>query len=237
MVNDESRTGDSTIDIPDANTVPEIDPEVTVSDVRGQKRLGFKGMKHIQMDDSEMDRIHDVYSDIIIELDDVKETYTGADRAWHIGRVMDEHGVQEDAEMTLEELGAFNTIDDMYARRLFYARYIYEFWPDQQYDPRHSVSALGELASRAVNNDRVEQATRGYQRLVAAGEDLSKPDVFAWGSVETTDIETVVAAVAEEYESTTGIADGVRRVVLLLDQPLSTVSKDVLRELIREHVS
>lgn len=229
---------DGSLDLPDEENRPEIDPDVTVIEVRGEKEIGFKGMKHLEMPEAKKDEIHDVYTDIIIELDDIKDEYDGADRAWHVGRVMEEYSVQERDDMTLEDLGAFNTMDDMYARRLFYARYIYEFWPDQQYDPRHSVATLGELASRATNSDRVEQARNGYGRIMDHEEILTKPDVLTWYNVgEDPELSEIVAAVADRYETPDSIVDSVKRIVLLLDRPLDSVSKTELKETIRAELS
>lgn len=221
--------------LPDDGQDPEIDPDVTVVDVRGEKRIGLKGMKHLGMDDEEVEAIHDVYTDIVIDLDNIKDEYTGADRAWHIGRVLQEYNVQDNSDMSLEDLGAFNTIEDMYARRLFYARYIHEFWPDQQYDPRHSITALGELASRATSLDRVETARNGYDRIVANGEALTKPDVIAWYNLdpETASLPDIVGEVAEQYETPDSVAESVKRVTLLFDRPADSVSKDELRRCIR----
>lgn len=220
------------------DTEPEVDPDVTVLEVRGEKQVGFKGMKHLEMPEEEKDKIHDVYADIIIELDDIKDEFIGADRAWHIGRVMDEYDVQDNPDMTLEDLGAFNTIEDMYARRLFYGRYIYEFWPDQQYDPRHSITALGELASRATNSDRIEEARNGYERIVTADEKLTKPDVLAWYAVDSdADLVEIVGEVAGRYETPDSIANSVKRVVLLLDRPLNTVSRSELKDCIRNELT
>lgn len=229
-------TDPSLQNIGDDEKRPDVEPEVTVVEVRGEKSVGFKGMKHLQMPEERKDKIHDTYADIIIELDEVKDEYVGVDRAWHIGRVLDEYDVQNNDDMTLEELGAFNTIDDMYARRLFYARAIYSFWPDQEYDPRHSVTTLGELASRATNADRAEEARRGYRRILDADEQVRKPDVLAWYHVRPDDdLPTIVDACAEQYSSAKGTAASVKRVVMLLDRELSTVDGDELRNELHTH--
>lgn len=159
------------IPVTDSETV-DIEPDVTVVDVRGEKEIGFKGMKHLEMSEEDKDKIHEVYSGIIIELDDIKDEFKGVDRAWHVGRVLQEHDVQSNPDMTFVELGAYNTISQMYARRLRYAENIYRFWPEKNYDPQHSVTALGELASRARNEHRIDEAKRGYARLLEHGEML-----------------------------------------------------------------
>lgn len=220
---------------------PQIDPDVTVIEVRGEKQVGLKGLKHIGMSESDKDHIHDVYDNIIIALDDVKDEFRGVDRAWHIGRVMEEYGVRENDEMTLEELGAFNTIDDMYTRRLFYARYIYEFWPDQQYDPRHSVSALGELASRALNGGWETEVKAGYKRILDHDEELGKLDVLAWYRLYTEyddpSVEEIVAEVSEPFEKTESVVAAVKRVMLLLGMSLNSIPKNELKAAIAEHSS
>lgn len=218
---------DDDLDLPPEDERPEVDPDVAVLEVRGEKQIGFKGMKHLEMTEEKKDKIHEVYADIIIELDDIKDQYTGADRAWQIGRVIDEYGVQHHDNMTLTDLGAFNTIEDMYARRLQYACGIYEFWPGRQYDPRHSIAVLGELASRAMNNERDEQARKGYRRLMERDEPLKKPDVSSWYMINRdASMSEIVEVVAGKYKTPQSIAESVKRVILLLNRPLDSVSKE-----------
>lgn len=225
-------------DLPPEGKEPEIDPDVTVIEARGEKKIGFKGMKHLQMPEPEKDKIHKIYRDIIIEFDQIKDEYTGVDRAWHLGRVMTEYDVRDDDEMTVTDLGAYNTIEDMYARRLSYARHIHAFWPRQKYDPRHSVSALGELASRASNSDRTEEASLGYTRILDHDEELIKWDVLAWDRIESDpSIDDIVECVTEHYKTPSRIAESVKRVTLLLDQPLSSLSDTELRDSIRAAVT
>lgn len=231
MVNPEFDTAD---DIPDE---PEIDPDISIMEVRGEKELGFMGMKHVEMSEEEKDRIHEVYSDILIDFDDVKDEYEGVDRAWHIGRLMDEHDVYDRDEITLTDLGAFNTMDDMYARRLFFARFIYEFWPNQRYDRQHSIRVLGELASRATNQGREDEAYEGYQQLVMADEDLAVKDVFAWSKVEDHSLDDIVAKVADQYDSKSKVARGVKRVLYLCDENPGHYSRDRLRDLIQKETT
>lgn len=224
------------IDIPD-DTEPDIEPDITVIDVRGEKQVAFRGLDQLHIPESDKDEIHDIYGDIIIALDAVKDRYVGPDRAWHVGRILDEFDVQNDDDISLKELGKFNTIDDMYARRLFYARYIYTFWPDQNYDPRHSTTALGEFASRALNSDRTEQSKRGYNRLHDAGEDLPKDDVLAWARTPLDpSLDDIVAELANVYSNPKQIVDGVKRTVLLLNRPLSSVSETELKATIKQHM-
>lgn len=216
---------------------PTIEPDITVMEVRGEKEIGFMGMKHLELPEGEKDKIHNVYAGIIIALDDIKDEFQGADRAWHIGRLLDEYDVSENPDMTMTDLGAFNTIETMHSRRLIYARNIYEFWPDKQYDPRHSVTALGELVSRARGKDITENTLSGYNRLLAADEELTKTDVLLWDSLDATDLESIVEVVAAEYERPKTIAAAVKRLWLLTDHATSDVKKTDVEELIRAELT
>lgn len=225
------------LNIPDDTEGPEIDPDVTVMEVRGEKEIGFLGMKHLELPEEEKDKIHTVYADIIIALDDIKDEFDGADRAWHIGRVLDEYNVVDDPDMTMTDLGAFNTIKEMHTRRLVYARNIYEFWPDKQYDPRHSVSALGELVSRARNKDKMEKTRRGYNRLLDANEELSKTNVLVWDRLESDDLSEIVSTAAGEYQQPETISTAVKRLWLLTDHSTDDVDKSTVKKLIREELT
>jgi len=215
---------------------PDIDPDVTIREVRGEKEIGLMGMKHLQMTEQDRDRIHDVYSDILIELDDLDDEFTGAERAWQVGRVLAEYEVAEDDEMTLKELGIYNTLEQMYARRLFYARKIYAFWPDKGYNSQHTVSALGEFASRALNQGREDEATAGYQRLIESGDNLTKSDVFAWSDLNDSTIDAIVEAVCNYYETADRLSESVKRVILLTNQDPRTFSQGIVTDSIKQHL-
>lgn len=228
---------DDPFETPEDNDRPEIDPDITVMEVRGEKEIGFMGMKHLNLPEDKKDKIHDVYADIIIELDNIKDEFTGADQAWHVGRVLNEYNVDENDDMTYTDLGAFNTIDEMYARRLTYARNIYSFWPDKQYDPRHSITALGELVSRARGKNITDQMRNGYNRLLNADEDLTKTDVLLWDKLETYELPEIVALAADSYERPETIAAAVKRLWLLTDHATSDVTKSEVENLIREELT
>lgn len=228
-------------DFEEITDTPDIDPDVTVVTVRGEKQVGFKGLKHISMSETEKDEIHETYDDIIIALDDIKDAYSGVDRAWHVGRIINEHNVTENSDMQLTELGAFNTIDDMYARRLFYARSIYGFWPDKRYDTRHSVTALGELASRATNGGWKDTAKNGYQRILHHNEELLKNDVLTWYTLQseydTPSITDIVTEASKHHDTGKSLSNAVRRITLLLDRSLESVPKQELKTALKTSIS
>lgn len=215
---------------------PDIDPDVTIREVRGEKEIGLMGMKHLQMTEEDRDRIHDVYGDILIDLDDLDDAFSGADRAWHVGRVLAEYDVAGHDEMTLKELGIYNTLEQMYARRLFYARKIYRFWPEKGYNPQHNVSALGEFASRALNQGREDEATAGYRRLVESDDNLAKKDVFAWSDLDDSSITAIVEAVCSYYETPDRLSESVKRVIMLTDQDPSTFTQAVVTDTIKQNI-
>lgn len=210
-------------------------PNVRVMEVRGEKEVGFLGVEHVQMDEEEKERVHDIYEDIIIALDDVDREYAGADRAWHLGRVLDEFDVSDRDDMTIEDIGRYNTMDDMYPRRLALARCIYEFWPEQGYNPQDSVSALSEFASRALNQGRVEEAHAGYQRLHETGETLRKTDALVWGRITDADIDAIVEELADAYETPERIVESAKRVLLLLDQSPDSVLQAEVKQSLKDH--
>jgi hypothetical protein len=150
--------------------------------------------------------------------------------------VLAEYDVANHDEMTLKELGMYNTLDQMYARRLFYARKIYAFWPEKSYNPQHTVSALGEFASRALNQGREDEATAGYQRMLESGDNLTKNDVFAWSDLNDSNISTIVEAVCDYYETPDRISESVKRVILLTDQDPSGFSQAAVTNYIKQYI-
>lgn len=212
---------------------PDVEPDVTVIEVMGEKKLGFEGIKHLEMPEEQKDKIHDTYSNLIIDVDDLKDTFSGADLAWNVGRVLDEHNVEANPDMKLGEIEAYCTLEKLHGRNLEFARYIYRFWPNQEYNPIHSMTALGELATRAHRSNRVEQAQSGYQRLRKHEEPLTKDDVLLWDYVgHDASIEEIALAACEHFEKQSTISSAIKHVVLLLNRPLTSVDTDRLERLV-----
>lgn len=209
--------------------------EVSVVTVRGKKRVGFDGVEHLQADEAVKDELLQRYEELILALDDLADEYgEGPDRAWHIGRILDQYGVSEDDAITIADIARYNTIG-VNERRMNYCRDIYRFFPDQEYDPSHTVTALGDLASRAKGQDREEEAKNGYSRLVDAGEALTRRDVFAWqelGEAQRS-LEDITAEVITQYDSPTNIVASIRRVLLLLGEDPAEYSSDRIRATIK----
>lgn len=213
----------------------EGDLEISVVEVRGKKRVGFNGLEHLQVDESVKEDLLQRYEDLILALDDVADEYDdGPDRAWHIGRVLDEHDVTEDSDITISDIARYNSIG-VNERRMTYCRQLYRFFPDQGYDLSHNVTALGELASRSKGQDREAEAHHGYDRILAAGETLTRRDIFAWWNLETEEppLETIISEVVAQYEDPANVVASIRRVLLLKGLDPADYASDDIRSTVK----
>lgn len=219
--------------------MPESEPRVDVIEIRGEKRVAFEGLQYLELSVDEEDDILDRYEELLIRLDDIAEEYTGVDRAWHIGETLVEFDVGQDTEITLADVAKYNSIG-VDERRMTYCRNVYRFFPDQEYDDRHSVTALGELASRSRGQEREEEAAEGYSRLREVGLQLTRNDIFAWYDLEAEGydrtLEGIAAAAAQYYDDPQNMADSVQRVSLLAGFDIAARSREEIINAIKNNI-
>lgn len=205
------------------------EPRVDVIEIRGQKRVAFEGLEYLDLSVDEETDLLDRYEEILIRLDDIADEYDGVDRAWHIGQTLTEYDVGQDTEITISDVAKYNSID-VDERRMAYCRHVFRFFADQEYDPTHSVTALGELASRSRGQGRAEEARAGYQRLRASGLELTRNDIFAWYDLADPEfdrtLDGIVAAVTQYYDHPQNMVNSIQRVSLLTGFDLASESRE-----------
>lgn len=218
----------------------EPEPSVDVVEIRGEKRVAFEGLEYLEFSTDAEDDLLDRYEELLIQLDDLADQYEGATLGWHIGRTLDEYNVGQNTEITLADVAKYNSID-VDERRMTYCRNIYEFWPDQGFDPDHSITSLGELASRANGQGRSDEARKGYRRLRQANENLTRNDIFAWYDLADVErdwsLDCVTAAVVDHYDDPQSMVNSIKRVFLLAGLDLSQYPRDEIIAAIKRNAS
>lgn len=214
-------------------------PRVDVIEVRGEKRVAFEGLEYLDLSSDQEADILDRYEELLITLDDLADSHDGVDRAWHIGKTLVEYDVGQDTEITLADVAKYNSID-VDERRMTYYRNVYRFFPDRSYDDRHTVTALGELASRSRGLGLEAEAEAGYRRIREAGVDLTRNDIFAWYDLAEADagrtLDAIAGAVAEYYDTPQNMVNSIQRVSLLVEFDLQSKSRDRIVSAVRDNV-
>ncbi|WP_302083572.1 hypothetical protein [Salinibaculum rarum] len=212
------------------------DADVDVIWEDGDRQLVLRGHDQAHLDEAVKERIFVTYKDLLLDLDRVEDEYPRPDNAWHIGRVLDEYDVgAADTPYQFRELDQFNPIGEMFGRRLYFARGIYEFWPDQGYDESHSVTALGELGWHAIKTGRIEEAERGYARLCSLGKRLKRHDGRIWkylGEDGDKSLQNMVSYAAERYGTKESVTECTLRLVVLTNQSPRDIDGGELQDLI-----
>jgi hypothetical protein len=220
--------------------MPDSEPQVDVIEVRGEKRVAFQGLQYLELSIDEEDDLLDRYEELLIRLDDIADEYDGVNRAWHIGKTLVEYNVGQDTEITLADVAKYNSID-VDERRMTYCRNVYQFFPDQKYDEQHSVTALGELASRSRGQGREDEATTGYTRIREAGLEMTRNDIFAWWDLADADYDRslngITAAVAQYYDHPQNMIDSIHRVSLLAGFDIESESREQIIEVLKANVN
>lgn len=167
-----------------------VEPTIVIREVRGKKRVGFRGIKHIEMPEEEMRELIEKYGDTLISLQEIDEEFDGLDWRWHVGRVVDEM----DDRAQFAKLNRYSPIDfgDDYTLKRYHN--FYRMFPDADYDPTIKKSIYMELCV----GERLDESRVAYDRMIEA--DIHPPvyAIRAWSKLEDVDTKSVVEALLKE---------------------------------------
>lgn len=162
---------------------------IIVEEVRGKKRVGFRGMQYIDKPESEMRELVEEYGDVIIALYEINEEYDSPDQQWQYGRVIDEH--VEDDLSGLTEIWQYSTLEVVQRYDLKLYRNFYQLFPDGDYDSDYPWALYSDM----VKDKRMDKSKEVFDRLQAALGDDERPRTYEYRAYLNCDNYGVIQAV------------------------------------------
>lgn len=216
----------------------EEEPNIIVREIRGKKKVGFRGMEYIEKPESEMRELVEEKGDAIIEFHDTEEDLTGPDKYWNYGRLVEEY-TDEGLNEELRELLNYSTLDiaQSYDLRLFHN--FYKMFPEGEYDPDYPWAIYREM----VVDKRFEESQDVFKRLQEQMDDEATPRTYeyrAFLKCDTYDLPSILEALyGLGSNQTSGLdvgkaAEGARRVRIMAGEDPSDVSEDRVEKIIEE---
>lgn len=204
-------------------------PNIIVEEIRGKKRVGFRGMEYIDKPESEMRELVEEFGDAIIALYEVEKEYESPDRQWHYGRVIDEH-VDDDLS-GLTQLWQYSTLEvvQRYDLKLYWN--FYRLFPDGEYDSDYPWAMYSDM----VKDKRMDESRGVFDRLQTELEDDEVPRTYEYRAYLKCDSYGVAQAVQtlhELGESQTGkltterLIEGVKRIRIMASEDPSVVTAE-----------
>lgn len=217
------------------------DPNIEIIELRGTKRIGFRGMKNLQRSEEELRAWVDEYEQGLIAIDDAVEDYDGLEQWWHIGKAVDKAVEDSEGRAELAKLTRHSGLDiDQYTLKRY--QNFYRMFPDEDYDPGVPRSIYTELAV----GQRLDAGREAYDRMVEVEGRPRVYEVRAWGKCFEADdfsLPTVVHNVIEEGKTQTNeldsqkLLEGTRWVILMSGGDVDDLTIDPIREAILGEVA
>lgn len=207
----------------------EDQPNIIVEEIRGKKRVGFRGMQYIDTPESEMRELVEDYGDAIIALYETNEQYETPDRQWHYGRIIDDH--VEDDLSGLTQLWQYSTLEVAQRYDLKLYRNFYQLFPDGEYDSDYPWALYSDM----VKDKRMDESRAVFNRLQEGLDDDEVPRTYEYRAFLDCDSYGVLQAVQALHdigESQTGkltterLVEGVKRIRIMAGEDPSAVTPD-----------
>lgn len=204
-------------------------PNIIVEEIRGKKRVGFRGMQYIDTPESEMRELVVEYGDAIIALYEANEQYETPDRQWHYGRIIDEH-VEEDLS-GLTQLWEYSTLEVAQRYDLKLYRNFYKLFPNGEYDSDYPWALYSDM----VKDKRMDESREVFDRLQEGLDDDEVPRTYEYRAFLDCDsygVLQAVQALCDIGESQTGkltterLVQGAKRIRIMAGEDPSAVTPD-----------
>lgn len=211
----------------------EQEPDIIVREVRGEKKVGFRGMQYIDKPESEMRELVERHGDTIIAFYEADETLEGPDKFWRFGEIINKYTSGDVKSSDLEELLRYSTLDiaQKYDLKLYYN--FYKMFPNKGYDSNYPWTIYREM----VVDKRIEQSKEVFTRLQSGLEDGASPRTYeyrAYLKCESFDLIHIIKALYSLGEDQTSnltvekLIEGVQRVRIMAGEDPSIATEEQL---------
>jgi hypothetical protein len=208
----------------------EKEPNIIVREIRGEKKVGFRGIEYIDKPESEMRELVEKRGDAIIEFYETEEEYNSPDKQWQFGRIVNEYARDQGSD--IKQLLKYSTLDIAQSYDLKLFQNFYNCFPEGGYNSDYPWALYREM----FVSKRIEDSKKVYERLETGLEEDVVPRTYEYRAYLRCDgyeLDDILEALHElGSRQTSGLtgekaAEGVRRIRIMagLDPEIATVEK------------
>ncbi|MDB2265726.1 hypothetical protein PM025_16630 [Halorubrum ezzemoulense] len=218
---------------------PEKEPNIVVREVRGEKKVGFRGMEYVDMPESEMRDMVNEFGDTIIELYEADNEYEGLEKYWSFGKIIEDHTGGDVDNSKLDEILRYSTLDISQTYDLKLWHNFYQMFPNGRYDPAIPWSIYRDM----VVDKRIEESKDVFDRLQSGLNGDESPRTYEYraflrcDSYNTKHIVEVFKDLGKNQTSNMTLeklVEGVERVKIMSGENTSDVSREELKQVLPE---
>lgn len=212
------------------------DPNIEIIELRGTKRISFRGMENLQRSEEELRSWVDEYEQGLIAIDDAIEDFDGLEQWWHIGEAVENAIGDSEGRAELAKLTRHSGLNiDEYTLKRY--QNFYQMFPEGDYDTEIPRSIYTELAI----GQRLKAGRKAYDRIVEANGTPRVYEVRAWGKCFEADdfsLSTIAHNVIEEGKTQTNeigsekIFEGTKWVIIMSGGNVDDVTFERVQEAI-----
>lgn len=214
----------------------EEDPNIVVREIRGEKKVGFRGLKYVEKDEAELRELVQKKEDTIIALHEA-DTYDSPYREWKVGQIVEE--TAGDDRSDLNDILKYSTLNIAQSYDLKLFQNFYRMFPDGNFSEELPWALYREM----LVDKRLDEFHDVYNRIIKnipSDETVRTYEYRVYLNLEDYD---VVSILEELYElgkhQTSGLtpekaSEGVQHVREMAGEDPEAGSVDRVSEIIQE---
>lgn len=216
----------------------EEDPNIVVREIRGEKKVGFRGLEYVERDESELRQLVEEKSETIIALHEADDLES-PDREWKFGQIIENSSEEED-NTELENILKYSTLNIVQSYDLKLFRNFYRMFPDGDFDKDLPWALYREM----LVDKRLDEFHEVYERMVQEipeHERLRTYEYRVYTSVDEYNIGNILEALFDLGKRHTSsltarkAAEGVRHVRAMAGKDQEGISEESVGEEIRKN--
>lgn len=216
----------------------EENPNIVVKEIRGEKKVGFSGLKYIEDSESELRQLVEEWKETIIALHEADELDT-PEREWKFGRIVEER-VETGDNLELKQILNYSTLDIAQSYDLKIFRNFYNMFPEGDFNKELSWALYRDM----LVDKRLDEFHDVYDHIVEDIPDDETVRTYEYRAYLNADDYKIISVVQALYDlgkgQTSGLTlqkatEGVRHIRAMAGESTETVSEETVNEIIRKH--
>lgn len=212
-------------------------PNIVVREIRGEKKVGFRGLEYIERDEEELRRLVKKRKETIIRLHEANERGS-PQREWEFGRVV-ESTASGGENSELKDILNYSTLNIAQSYDLKLFRNFYRMFPDGEFDEELPWALYREM----LVDKRLDEFHEVYSRIIEDipdNETVRTYEYRAYLNADDSDVVSIIKALYNLGERhTSGLTpekttEGVRHIRVMAGEDHDVVSEEQVSEIIRK---
>lgn len=215
----------------------EQDPNIVVREIRGEKKVGFRGLKYIERDEEELRKLVEEKKESIVSLHEANERDT-PQREWLFGQVVEQTAEGEESS-DLKEILNYSTLDIAQSYDLKLFRNFYKMFPSGDFSEELPWALYRDM----LVDKRLDEFHEVYNRIIEHIPDDESVRTYEYRAYLNADGYNVTSILESLYDigehHTSGLtpkkaSEGARHIRTMAGEDPEVISEQKVRKIIQK---